>query len=47
MKGKALFFKTIAVQQNYRRSNFKQVTGDLTIAQGVEMLEKMASAGKK
>src|SRR5437879_1586538 len=30
MKGKALFFKTIGVQQNYSRSDFRQVPDDLT-----------------
>jgi hypothetical protein len=40
MKGKAFFFKTIAVQQNYTRRNFKQVPDDLTLAKAAEMLEK-------
>jgi hypothetical protein len=40
MHGKALFFKTIAVQQQYSRSQFKQVPQDLTVEQGVKMLEK-------
>jgi hypothetical protein len=40
MKGKALFFKTIAVNQKYSRKDFKQVPDDLTIAQGMNMLEK-------
>jgi hypothetical protein len=43
MKGKALFFKTIAVQQEYSRSNFKQVPDDLTIEKGVQILEKQAT----
>ena len=38
MKGKALFFKTIAVQQDYSRSDFKQVPDNLTLAQGAEIL---------
>lgn len=40
MNGKALFFKTISVRQEYRRSEFKLVPNDTTIAQGVEMLMK-------
>jgi hypothetical protein len=40
MKGKALFFKTIGVQQQYTRSNFKQVPDDLPLAKAAEMLEK-------
>ena len=40
MHGKALFFKTIAVQQNYSRTKFKKVPDDLTIEQGVKMLEE-------
>jgi hypothetical protein len=44
MHGKVLFFKTIAVQQQYSRSQFKQVPQDLTVEQGVTMLEKQPSA---
>jgi hypothetical protein len=40
MKGKALFFKTIGIQQRYTKSNFKQVTDDLSLAKAAEMLEK-------
>jgi hypothetical protein len=40
MKGKALFFKTIGVQQNYSRSNFKRVPDDLTLANAAKMLEQ-------
>jgi hypothetical protein len=40
MKGKAFFFKTISVQQDYTRSNFKQVPDDLTPAKAAEILEK-------
>ena len=43
MRGKALFFKTIAVQQQYSREQFKKVSDDLTAAQGVGLLEKQAS----
>jgi hypothetical protein len=40
MTGKALLFKTIGVQQQYTRSNFKQVPDDLGLAKAAEMLEK-------
>jgi hypothetical protein len=40
MKGKALFFKTIAVQEKEYRSNFRMVPDDLTFAEGAEMLMK-------
>jgi len=40
MKGKALFFKTIGVQQQYTRSKFKQVPDDLPLAKAAELLEK-------
>ena len=40
MQGKALFFKTIAVNQKYSRKDFKQVPADLTLAQGMNLLEK-------
>jgi hypothetical protein len=42
MMGRALFFKTIAVQQNYQRSNFKPVPDNLTLVQGAEMLQKQS-----
>lgn len=42
MKGKALFFKTIGVQQNYTRSDFKHLPDDLTLAKGAQMVEKQA-----
>jgi hypothetical protein len=38
MKGKALFFKTIAVEQKYSRSHFKRVPDDLTVEKGIEIL---------
>jgi hypothetical protein len=44
MKGKALFFKTISVQQDYSRQDFKQVPDDLTIERGVKMLEEQSRA---
>ena len=44
MRGKALFFKTIGVQENYTRSDFKQVPDSLTLAQAAEMLEQQKPA---
>lgn len=38
MKGKALFFSTISVQQSESRSGFKRVTDDLTLSQAAEVL---------
>jgi hypothetical protein len=43
MRGKALFFKTIAVHQMQSRSEFKRVPDNLTIAQAAEMLKKSPS----
>jgi hypothetical protein len=40
MRGKALFFKTISVQQSYARSDFKRVPDDLTARKGAELLNK-------
>jgi hypothetical protein len=40
MTGKALFFKTIGVQQNYTRSDFKQVPDNLSLAKAAEMLQQ-------
>jgi hypothetical protein len=37
---RARHFKTIGIQQRYTRSNFKQVTDDLSLAKAAEMLEK-------
>lgn len=42
MHGKALFFKTISVQQNESRSNFQQVSDNLTLAQAAEELQKQS-----
>jgi hypothetical protein len=47
MKGKALFFKTISVQQQYSRSDFKQVPDDLTLAQAANALDKQESASNR
>jgi hypothetical protein len=38
MRGKALLFKTINVQQTENRSDFQQVPNDLTLAQAAEIL---------
>ena len=38
MKGKALFFKTIGVQQEMKRSMFSRVRDDLTASQGANLL---------
>lgn len=43
MRGKALFFKTISVQQNEIRSNFQRVPDNLTLAQGAEELQKQCA----
>lgn len=38
LKGKALFFKTIGVQQNESREGFQRVADDLTLAEAAERL---------
>lgn len=38
MKGKALFFKTIGVQEEMKRSMFRRVRDDLTAAEGADLL---------
>jgi len=40
MKGKALFFKTITVQETEHRSDFYRVPDDLTLAEAAAMLNK-------
>jgi hypothetical protein len=47
MKGKALFFKTISVQQYYSRSELKLVPQDLTVAQGIDILRHAASTNRQ
>ncbi len=42
MKGKALFFKTISVQQKLLRSDFHQISDDLTVAEAAKLLRKQA-----
>jgi len=44
MKGKALFFKTISVQQKYTRSEFRRVPDTLTVAQAADMLQKQIAS---
>jgi hypothetical protein len=43
MRGKALFFKTIAVQQDEIRTDFRQVPDSLTLAQAAEELQKQST----
>ena len=40
MQGKALLFKTIAIQQKERRTNFRTVPASLSLADAAEMLTK-------
>src|SRR2546425_7779767 len=40
VKGKALFFKTIAVQENEYRSDFRSVPDGLTLAEAADLLSK-------
>ena len=40
MKGKALFFKTIGVQEETKRSMFRKLRDDLTAAQGANLLNQ-------
>jgi hypothetical protein len=47
MKGRALFFKTIAVQQKVQRSTFRRVHDDLTPAQGADLLRQHVKAAGK
>ncbi len=44
MRGKALFFKTISVQQNEIRSNFQLMPDDMTLAQGADELHRACTA---
>jgi hypothetical protein len=47
MKGKALFFKTIGVQQKLRRTDFRQVPDDLTLAQAADILHQAVVANAR
>ena len=40
IQGKALLFKTIAIQQKERRTNFRTVPASLSLADAAEMLTK-------
>lgn len=44
IKGKALFFKTISVQQDETHSNFKRVPDDLTLAQAQDLIKKQQTS---
>jgi hypothetical protein len=44
MRGKALLFKTISVQQNEIRSNFQPMPDNMTLAQGAEELHRQCTA---
>ena len=44
MKGKALFFKTIAVQEKEHRSDFRTVPDSLTLSEAADMLTKQVIA---
>ena len=43
MHGKALFFKTIAVQENEIRTNFQRVPDNLTLSEAAEQLQKQSA----
>jgi hypothetical protein len=45
MKGKALFFKTISVQQDESRTNFREVPNNWSLAQAAEMLSNPKASG--
>ncbi len=44
MKGKALFFETISVQQKLQRSDFHQVSDNLTLSEAADLLHKQTVA---
>lgn len=45
MRGKALFFKTIGVQENEIRTDFQRVSDNLTLAEAAARLQKEGAAG--
>jgi hypothetical protein len=47
IKGKALFFKTIGVQEEMKRSMFRRVQDDLTAAQGANLLYQQVRTTSK
>lgn len=47
MNGKALIFKTIAVQEKRDFDNYRRVPDDLTLSQGAQLLEKAPSSPRQ
>ncbi len=47
MKGKALFFRTIGVQQRVQRSDFHRIQDNLTLAEAADLLRKQIIAGSR
>lgn len=47
MKGKAILFKTISVQETEKRSDFHQVPDDLTFVQAADMLNRQIVVASK
>jgi hypothetical protein len=43
MHGKALFFKTVAVQENEMRTDFQRVPANMTLAEAAEQLQKRST----
>ena len=43
MHGKALFFKTIAVQENEIRTNFQRVPDDMTLSEAAQQLQRQST----
>ena len=46
IRGKALFFKTISERQREVRSDFRQVSGNITLEQAAAMLKEEAAKGR-
>jgi hypothetical protein len=46
MRGKALFFKTISVQQKFHRTDFHRISDDLTPVQAAGLLRKQSVAAR-
>jgi hypothetical protein len=44
MHGKALFFKTITVQENEDRANFQRVADNLTLAEAAQELQRHSTS---
>lgn len=47
MRGKALFFKSIGVQEDETRTNFQRVPDEITLAQAAEKLEPRTEAAER